>query len=346
MMPLFSMLLGGCSSLYYLYQAGKGQLSLLNHGKPIEKVIEDPTSDPELVRLLQKIPEIRKFCDQEGLKPTPNYREYVKLDRDSVVYVVTVSDSLQFKVRIFSFPIAGSFNYIGWFKKKDAEDFAKDFEKQGMDVDVRGASAYSTLGWFKDPLLSSMIPSRDGKLEPEALPDLVNVLIHESVHATIYLKNQSYFNESVAVFVADLLTQKYFESKGMVDSKEWKAFQKVRERGKKIRKRFSLAYTDLQKIYESSMSDDDKRAKKNSYLSALQKELEFRRPITNATVVQFKTYDDSDRGFAKLFERSGNDLRRFLKSLETASKTRFQEDQIEHFDVSDWPVFDNRLGSQ
>src|SRR5690606_7987905 len=113
----------------------------------------------------------------------------VKLKQDSVVYVVTVSDALRLNPKVFSFPIAGSFTYIGWFSKEDAQDFGRDFERQGYDVDVRGASAYSTLGWFRDPLLSSMI---------RELPDLVNIVIHESVHATLYIKDQSYFNESLA----------------------------------------------------------------------------------------------------------------------------------------------------
>ncbi len=338
MVSLISVLLSGCSSVYYFYQAGKGQLGLLNRAKPIEKVIEDPTTDPNLVTLLKKIPGIRTFCEESGLKPTPNYQSYVKLDQDAVVYVVTVSDALKFNVKIFSFPIVGSFNYIGWFDKNDAIKFAKDFEKKGLDIDVRGAAAYSTLGWFKDPLLSSMIPQRDGRIEPEALVELVNVLIHESVHATIYWKNQSYFNESVAFFVAWVLTQRYFESMGLMDSAEWKKYLQVKDRQKKIFRRFSSAYADLNKIYESPSSDSEKLEKKNKYLSDLQNELEIRHPISNATVVQFKTYDDSDHGFLKLFERSGNDLKRFLRSLESVGSKRLHGDHDENFNVSDWPV--------
>ncbi len=312
----------------------------------METVINDPKSDPNLVSLLKKIPGIRKFCEESGLKQTPNYRNYVKLDQDSVVYVVTVSESLKFKVKIFSFPIVGSFNYIGWFDPKDALEFAKEFEKKGFDIDVRGAAAYSTLGWFRDPLLSSMIPKRDGKIEPVALAELVNVLIHESVHATIYLKNQSYFNESVAVFIARELTQRYFESMGMRESEEWKMYLRMKDRQKKVFSRFTLAYSDLNKIYESALSDSEKLDQKGKYLAALKKELDFQNPISNATVVQFKTYDDSDHGFSKLFERSGRDLRRFLRSLEAIGLSRFQGDHDEKFDVSDWPVLDDQLGRQ
>jgi len=248
--------------------------------------------------------------------------------------VVTVSEALEFKVKIFSFPIAGSFNYIGWFAKDDAMEFAKKFEDQGMDVDVRGASAYSTLGWFRDPLLSTMIPIENGVIQPDALPDLVNVLIHESVHATLYLKNQSYFNESIAVFVAEELTRKYFESKGKIDDLEWKSYFTRKERGEKIRKRMMQAYADLKAIYDSSMAVDEKRSKKKVYLESLQKELGFRRPITNATLIQFQTYDDSEHGFQDLFERVGRDLKKFMTSLAQLKFSDFKQEHDESFDVS------------
>jgi predicted aminopeptidase len=160
--------LGGCSSIYYVYQAGRGQLKLLNRARPVEEVIEDPRTSPDLVSLLKKIPAIKAYGEKEGLRPTKNYRDYVNLDQNAVVYVVTVSDALAFKPKIFSFPIVGSFNYIGWFGLDDAKKFASTFEAEGYDVDVRGASAYSTLGWFRDPLLSTMIPKEQdsAKISP------------------------------------------------------------------------------------------------------------------------------------------------------------------------------------
>jgi predicted aminopeptidase len=331
---LFSIFMSGCSSLYFFFQAGKGQLALLNHGKAIEEVVKDPTTDPKLIPLLNRIGDMKIFGNQYGLKPTPNYTEYVKLDRDSVVYVVTVCDPLEFKVKIFSFPIAGSFNYIGWFKKEDAVDFAKKFQLEGLDIDVRGASAYSTLGWFRDPLLSSMIPRVDGIIQSDALGDLVNVVLHESVHATIYLKDQSYFNESIAVFVADQLTKKYFESNQMLESTEWKSYLDGKVRGDKIRKRMMKAYQDLKAFYDSSMSDSEKKEKKRVYLESLQKEVGFKRPISNATIVQFQTYDDSDHGFQELLDREKGDLKSFLKTLSKLKSSDFKKPHDEKFNLS------------
>jgi predicted aminopeptidase len=333
MVPFLAMFLNACSSIQYLYQAGRGQLALMNRGKPIEQVIADPTTDPRLVRLLSRIADIRNFCVESGLRETPNYREYVKLDRDAVVYVVTVSEALEFKVKIFSFPIAGSFNYIGWFSKDDAVKFGRRFREEGKDVDIRGASAYSTLGWFKDPLLSTMIPTEDGIIQEDAFAELVNVVIHESVHATLYLDHQSYFNESLAVFIADELTRRYFESRKLTHSSEWKSYLSQEGIQRKRRERLLKAYDELSALYGSSMTDAEKQEKKERYLEALRKEVGFKRPINNATLIQVKTYHDGDHGFADLYRETGSDLRKFLNRLATLQSDDFPEDQAEVFNV-------------
>ncbi len=337
-MPFLSLYLSGCSSLYFFYQAGRGQLELLNRSKPIEEVMKDPTTDPHLTSLLGKISDVKKFGDQYGLKPTPNYKQYVKLDRDAVVYVVTVCDPLQFNVKIFSFPIAGSFNYIGWFKKEDALKFSKKYEAEGMDIDVRGAGAYSTLGWFHDPLLSTMIPKVDGVIQADALAELVNVVIHESVHATIYLKDQSYFNESIAMFVAENLSKSFFEKNNLFTSPEWTSYLEGKKRSDFVRNRMMKAYKDLKLIYDSSASDSEKREKKRVYLESLQKEVGFRRPISNATIVQFQTYDDSDHGFQELLMRAHGDIRTFLEILSKIKSSDFNKAHDENFNVSKFGI--------
>ncbi|MBC7396153.1 MAG: aminopeptidase [Bdellovibrionales bacterium] len=319
----------GCSSIYYLYQAGRGQLKLLNRGKAIEDVVQDPRTEPELIELLKKIPEIKAYGEKSGLKATSNYREYVKLDDDAVVYVVTVSDTLAFKPKIFSFPIVGSFNYIGWFGREDAKKFASTFEKDGYDVDVRGAGAYSTLGWFRDPLLSSMIPKDQGKIVPEAFPELVNVFLHESVHATVYISNQSYFNEGLAMFVAGVLTDRFFRDHGLLQSDAYLRYQKYEARSEMIRKKFTQAYQDLKNIYDSAQTPEQKLKAKNEYLSKLQTDLGFRRKITNATLIQFQTYHSSEPEFRALFQQAKEDVQVLFKVLSTLSEKDFEHPQSE-----------------
>lgn len=300
-------------------------MRLLNRSRPLEQVIQDPTTDPRLSTLLKQVSVIKHFGEQQGLKATPNYEQYVKLDQDAVVYVVTVSDPLQFKAKIFSFPIVGSFNYIGWFTRKDAEEFAAQFSEAGDDVDVRGASAYSTLGWFKDPLLSTMIPLNEGIPTEGALAELANIVIHESVHATLYINDQSYFNESLAFFLADILTEKYFKEKNLLQSSDWKRYLEHQKYYQNVQARMAKAYQDLKKIYDSSASENDKRTQKDNYITALQAELKFKRKITNATLIQFQTYDPSDQGFRALYTRHGEDVTRFLNALHTLKGSDFKQ---------------------
>jgi predicted aminopeptidase len=321
--------LTSCSSVYFLYQAGKGQLKLLNRGRPLEEVVEDARVPKDLADLLRKVPEIKSFGERSGLKATPNYREYVELGGESVVYVVTVSEALALKPKIFKFPLVGSFNYLGWFSRKDAIEFAEGFEKDGFDTDVRGASAYSTLGWFRDPLLSSMIPREGAGLSIAAYPELVNVFLHESVHATLYIKNQSYFNESLASFVADVLTEKYFKAAGAAETEAYARFLDQRKKSEGIRKRMAQAYRDLKEIYDSGLSSAQKLEKKSAYLSALQSELGFRRRITNATLIQFQTYDPGDHGFGALFKKTNEDVQVFLQLLSKLTEKDFEHPQME-----------------
>lgn len=321
---LFSLLMNGCSSVYFVFQAAQGQLKLLNRGRPIEEVINDPKTDPKLAELLKLIPEFKKFGEDSGLKATPNYREYVKLDQDAVSYVVTISSALKFEPKIFSFPIVGSFNYLGWFKRDDAVEFASKYEKEGYDIDVRGAGAYSTLGWFRDPLLSSMISSDEKGIDASALPELLNVVVHESVHATLYIKDQSTFNENIASFIADKLTDQYIETHGLIKSEGWLSYLSHIERGKKIRERMAQAYRELSAIYGSGDSDESKLQKKTAYLNALQTELKFRRKISNATLIQYQTYDPTDQGFQGLYERSGKNVREMLARLQKLKPSDFE----------------------
>ncbi len=322
-MAIFS--LSGCSTFHYLYQAAKGQLRILNRARPIEEVIADPTTNPDLADLLKKIPEIKKYGEDSGLKPTKNYREYVKLDQDAVVYVVTVSEPLEFKPTYFKFPIVGSFNYIGWFNRDDAKEFGKQYSEKGLDVDLRGASAYSTLGWFNDPLLSTMIPTEEaGKVSPLAYPDLVNVVIHESVHATLYINNQSYFNESLAYFLADILTERYFRDHHLLETPVWKSYLESKSHYDKVQRRMADAYSDLKKIYDSELPGEEKVSKKKAYLDTLQTETRFRRPINNATLIQYKTYDPGDHGFMELFQKTHEDVRSFLQILSRLKGTDFK----------------------
>lgn len=297
---------------------------IVNRARPIPDVIKDERTPPRIKELLGEIPQIKAFGEEYGLKPTSNYTEYVKIDRPYIVYVVSASEKLAFKPRTWSFPIVGSFTYLGWFDEDGARGLAKELAEEGWDVDLRGASAFSTIGYFRDPVLSSMIPPGQ-----EALGGLVNVVLHESVHATLYVSGQSYFNESLASFVADEITPVYLGLKHGKDAPVTAEYL-AKERDWEGRKqRFAQAYAELDTLYRSAQTEGEKTAKKAEILANLKQATGWSRDINNATLIQFRTYGVGMAEFGQLFKACGKDWPRFWKKIATVQESTFPEKQME-----------------
>jgi predicted aminopeptidase len=153
-------------------------------------------------------------------------------------------------------------------------------------------------------------------------------VLHESTHATLYVKGQSAFNESLASFVGDRLARDWVELRFGKESKELKAYDADQSTYKERVKRLHEAYTDLDALYRSSLSDDEKRTKKTELLEALKAELHARRLLNNATLSGYRTYDTGGPAFERLFEACGQDFRRFLRAVKAA---QFASPQMEDF---------------
>lgn len=321
------MSLSGCSTVRYLWQAGRGQLALIQHSRPIPKVLEDARVPQRTKTLLSEIPAIKVYAENAGLKATTNYKDYVDLKRPAVVWVVSACAELEFKPMQWSFPIVGSFTYLGWFDRQDAIHHAEKLKQQpGWDVYVRGAGAYSTLGWFSDPVLSTMLYPGDG-----ALGELVNVILHESVHATLYIKNQSYFNESVASFVADRMTPQYLESRiPAAMTPEIQKYLEIQKTGNKRAEDFRKAYESLEELYASKKSDEEKRSEKKKILDGLSHSVGGKE-INNAVLLQYRTYGIGEPEFEALFQSCGQDWKRFFAQLHLLKPSDFSQGQLEKF---------------
>lgn len=288
-------------------------------------MIRDERTPPRVTRLLTQITDIKKYGEEQGLKPTSNYQDYVKLDRPAAIWVVSACEPLRFEAKEWGFPIVGSFPYLGWFDLKDAQSYAEDLRKDGLDVDVRGAAAYSTLGWFRDAVLSTMISEGD-----DAMGELVDVVLHESVHATYYVKNQSYLNESVARFAGEKLAESYLEKRFGKDSIEVKAYRDGLKQGERRERELHEAYVKLEKLYASSKSDAEKLEEKAKILAKLKTDLGFQREINNATLIQFKTYGASLEEFGAVFRACGSQWSRFWGAMRTLKPESFSEPQQEN----------------
>jgi len=292
----------------YLVQAALGQMELFNRARPIPEVLQDPRLEPRYRAALEEIPELKAFVEQMGLKATPNYQEFVDLRRDAVVWVVSACEPLKLEAKRWSFPVVGGFSYIGWFDRERALSMRDRLRDTGLDADVRGAAAYSTLGWFRDPVLSTLIRKEDPF-------GFIETLIHESVHATLHLKSLSTLNESLAQFVAEKLTPLYLEkSRGKEAAKEFDLDLKESRRRKAL---IREAYSDLEILYNSGQDEATQRERKRIRLEKLRGELQWpqSRELNNATLVQFSTYESGAVGFEKLWSFCGGSLGAFLTAI-------------------------------
>lgn len=310
--PLFvALAASGCLQVRYITQAAAGQEQLNRAGVEVKEIVEGEHLDKRTRDLLAHVAKIKAFGERYGLKRTKNYERYIDIRRPAVVWVVSACHPLAFRPQVWKFPIVGSITYTGWFDKKEAQAYGDRLKQRGWDVDVRPSPAYSTLGWFDDPILSTMISPED-----DALGDLADVILHETLHATFYVPNQSTLNESVASFFGDNLALKYLDETTGPDSPEKAAFVEHRRRSEERGKIMKQAYADLAKVYASKTPRAERLAEKQHIIDALRRDLKTKRQLNNASLIQFKTYGSGKAELQQLFEMCGSDFPRFLKTLD------------------------------
>jgi predicted aminopeptidase len=319
--------LGGCSTLSYVAQAAGGQWELAAAARPIVEVIEDPATPPLTRRLLAEVESVRRFAWQNGLNVSGNYEKYVELERDYPIWFVNASQPLAFRARLFSFPIIGSFPGLAWFDKGNAERFRDSLAAKGLDVNMRGVSAFSTGGWFDDPIVWSMLSDTPG-----ALASLVNTVLHESLHATVLIKDQQYYNESLAAFVGDTMAAHYLQARsGEQMPAELRAYLTNRRLGERRAKQLNEVYQRLDAVYRSNLPDAQKYAKKAEIIDALVRDMRLLNRPNNATLIGFKLYQVGRDDFSELFAACGHDWRRFLTAASSLKSEDFGEDQRAEF---------------
>ncbi len=181
-------------------------MGLLSKKKKFDKVLEDPQVGDEVKRKIRLVQEAKDFAEKKmNLERTSNYDSFVQLEDRYVTYTVSAAFKDKLEPYLWSFPIVGKVPYKGFFRKAEAFEEEKELKAENLDTYVRGVSAYSTLGWFSDPLLSSMTSYSDS--------DLVETVIHETTHATLYIKSNADFNERLATFVGIKGMQQFYQER-------------------------------------------------------------------------------------------------------------------------------------
>jgi predicted aminopeptidase len=322
-------LLSGCAAWndgpgYYL-QSIAGHLSLMSRARPIASVVDDPHTSPALRKRLEDVLAIRAFAsDDLGLPRNGSYTGYADLGRPFVVWSVFATPELSMRLEQWCFPFVGCVAYRGYYDRDDAERFAQRLRDEGLDVVVRGVPAYSTLGWFDDPVLNTFIGY------PEA--EVARLIFHELAHQELYVKGDTTFNESFATTVEREGVRRWLVAveRRTHDTKlsdEWETFDMRRRQFLALLQRHRAA---LKALYASPEPDDAKRAGKREIFAQLRRDYEalkrswggfagydrfFAQPLTNAHLASIATYNDLVPAFRALLRREGGDLPAFYAAV-------------------------------
>lgn len=321
-------LVAGCTQLGYYVQAAQGQFSLLSDAKPIDAWLADPNVGDKLKSRLAKVREIRRFAARElGLPDNASYTSYADLKRPFVLWNVMAAPELSMTPTQWCFPIAGCVNYRGYYSKDEAQSFADGLRRNGYDVQVAGVPAYSTLGWFNDPVLSSFIQYPDG--------ELARLVFHELAHQVAYAPDDSKFNESFAVAVEEVGVERWMAKYG--DDKMRQTYAAYEGRKQDFLTLLLKYRKQLESNYARQAGKAEKRKQKAEIFQAMKDEYQalkvtwggyagydrwFAEPLSNAHLSSVATYHDLVPGFRALLaqEKSLGKFYHAVKNLAVLDK--------------------------
>jgi predicted aminopeptidase len=308
-------LAGGCSTISYYGHVAHGEASLLAHRKPIEAVLADPRTDPPLRKRLEEAQAARRFAsDHLGLPRNESYASYVDLARPYATWNVFATPEFSVDAVTHCFPFAGCVAYVGFFDKASAERERKKLEGQGDDTAIEGSAAYSTLGWFDDPILSSMLRWSDDELD--------GVIFHELAHQLVYAGDDTAFNESFATFVQRAGLRQWRESRGLssIGNESGSHDDAFTALVLDLRERLRALYArelDAPAMREAKTREIEAFRDRYRHLRAIEwnDDTSYDRwvdaPINNARLVPFGLYDHWVPAFERLFTQANRDWTTF-----------------------------------
>lgn len=312
MLPLLAALVvaGGCATFGYYAQAVGGQLELTRSSRPVDALLADPQTPPELRERLLLAGEVAGFSRSElGMDGGGSFRTYAALDRPYVVWNLFAASPLSLDGRRWCYPVVGCVPYRGFFKRRSAERAAARLAADGFETYLAGVPAYSTLGWFNDPLLSTFIDW------PEAR--FVELLIHEIAHRRIWARNDAVFNESFAEYAGETGTRLWFAADGQ--DAEYAAYKADRKAWRRMKQLLLRARDRLAEVYRGDSDDSLRFREKARVLAALRRCYREHRPmigggsfdglvdgVNNAYLVALGAYADWRPAFAALHRQAGD----------------------------------------
>jgi predicted aminopeptidase len=299
-----ALLLSGCESMRYYAQAIGGQLEIMRAARPVTEWLADPGTPPDLRSRLELARGVREFASRDlSLPRNDSYASYADLGRPYVAWNVYAAPVFSTEARQECFPFVGCVSYRGFFSEADARSHAEKLRLAGNDVHVGGVPAYSTLGWFDDPLLSTFIRFPDAQL--------ARLLFHELAHQVVYAKDDTTFNESFAVAVEEEGVRRWLRAQGR--EAEFAAFQAAQKRRRGLAARVEAMRKRLEAVYKSDVPVEDKRRIKAEEFQKLRAEYGNIVPAepNNAFLVSIAVYTELVPAFERLLAEKGGDLPAF-----------------------------------
>ncbi|TPJ17929.1 aminopeptidase [Mesorhizobium sp. B2-7-3] len=314
--------LSGCTSVSYYAQSLEGHVRIMAARQDVGKLIEAPSTPEALRAKLTSASAIRRFAtDELALPDNSSYHSYVDIHRDAVTWAVFAAPQFSLTPKTWCFPVFGCVPYRGYFDRKSATESAVALHRQGLDVYVTGITAYSTLGWSSDPLLSTMLRQDDTYL--------ASLVFHELAHQRLYVNGDSAFNEAFAVAVETTGTRKWLRAAG--DRAGLRRYEADRKRSADFLALVSKTRDELRQVYESSRTPDGMAAAKAATLDRLRTRYRqmrdgswagyrgydawFNAPINNAKLAATSVYGEQVPAFIRLFDLCSGDYPRFYASV-------------------------------
>lgn len=324
-----------CSTVSYYTQAVSGHLKMMHARQDIADILASDNVDSELRGKLELAQQIRSFASSDlGLPDNDSYKSYVATGKDSVTWNVVAADEFSVKAKTWCFPVAGCVSYKGFFDKADALRLEAELRDEGMDTTVNGATAYSTLGWFDDPLLDTMLKGHKVRL--------AGLIFHELAHQKLYIKGDSDFNEAYASFVEQTGVRAWLRATDVAYRLD--DYSALLRRGEQFSGLLMSTREQLMQSYaDESLSDAEKRHTKEAVFSQMQTNYAllkvewndyagydrwFSRKLNNARMVASSTYRRWVPAFATIFRENDNDLNKFYREVEKLAKLEKAERDV------------------
>ncbi len=325
------LVVSGCATLGYYGQSIGGQWEVWDKSKSIDEILAAPDTADPLREKLQMVLDVRDFASSElALPDNDSYRSYADLQRPFVVWNVFAAKPFELNLKRWCFPFAGCVGYRGYFAQADAQAFADQLAAEGLDVYIGGVAAYSTLGWFDDPLLNTVLQRSPARI--------AGLIFHELAHQQLYVEDDTAFNEGFATTVQLEGVRRWLEKHG--NQQQRQEYAQSRQRQDEFVVLVTGVRDQLQALYAEALDETEMQIRKTAIQAGLRQQYQqlkkqwggyagydawFAQDLNNAQLAAVTTYRDHVPVFQRLLAEQQGDLAAFYRACAALGEMSVEE---------------------